>query len=114
MVQVSLTACLTGIALADKLDDIKARGKLLVGTSDTSPPFTSRENGKVVGYDVDLAARVAQRLGVPMETSRSSTRTASPRCSRTASTWPPPASRAPTTAEAKWASASPISSRRTP
>jgi polar amino acid transport system substrate-binding protein len=54
-------------AAADKLDEIKARGKLLVGVSETSPPFSSRENGKIVGYDVDLAARVAQRLGVPME-----------------------------------------------
>ena len=57
----------TQVALADKLDDIKARGRLLVGTSDTSPPFSSRENGKVVGYDVDLAARVAKRLALPME-----------------------------------------------
>jgi polar amino acid transport system substrate-binding protein len=56
-----------GAAAADKLDDIKARGKLLVGNSDTSPPFSSRENGKVVGYDIDLAAQVAKRLGVGME-----------------------------------------------
>jgi polar amino acid transport system substrate-binding protein len=56
-----------GIAVADKLDEIKARGKLLVGNSETSPPFSSRENGKVVGYDVDLAARVAKRLGVTMD-----------------------------------------------
>jgi polar amino acid transport system substrate-binding protein len=65
------TACLiaaTQLALADKLDDVKARGRLLVGTSDTSPPFSSKQNGKVVGYDVDLAARVAQRLALPMET----------------------------------------------
>ena len=65
------TVCLiamTQLALADKLDDIKSRGRLLVGTSDTSPPFSSRENGKVAGYDVDLAARVAQRLALPMET----------------------------------------------
>ena len=58
---------LTGIAAADKLDDIKARGKLLVGNSETSPPFSSRENGKIVGYDIDLAAHVAKRLGVAME-----------------------------------------------
>src|ERR1700757_1129831 len=58
---------LTRLALADKLDDIKARGKLLVGNSETSPPFSSRENGKVVGYDVDLAAAVAKKLGLPME-----------------------------------------------
>jgi polar amino acid transport system substrate-binding protein len=65
------TACLLAmmpLARADKLDDIKARGRLLVGTSDTSPPFSSRENGKIIGYDVDLAARVAQHLALPMET----------------------------------------------
>jgi polar amino acid transport system substrate-binding protein len=55
-------------AAADKLDEIKARGRLIVGTSDTSPPFSARENGKVVGYDVDLAGRVAKQLGLPMET----------------------------------------------
>src|SRR5260370_5476885 len=59
---------MTQLALADKIDDVKARGRLLVGTSDTSPPFSSRENGKIIGYDVDLAARVAQRLALPMET----------------------------------------------
>jgi polar amino acid transport system substrate-binding protein len=57
----------TGLAAADKLDEIKARGKLLVGNSETSPPFSSREGGKIVGYDVDLAARVAKRLGVTMD-----------------------------------------------
>jgi polar amino acid transport system substrate-binding protein len=56
------------LARADKLDEVKARGRLVVGTSDTSPPFSARENGKVVGYDVDLAARVAKRLALPMET----------------------------------------------
>jgi len=54
-------------AAADKLDEIKARGRLLVGVSETSPPFSSREGGKIVGYDVDLAAEVAKRLSVPME-----------------------------------------------
>src|SRR5215469_11818198 len=58
----------TPLFAADKLDEIKSRGRLLVGVSDTSPPFSSRENGKVVGYDVDLAARVAQRLALPMQT----------------------------------------------
>jgi len=58
----------TGFAAADKLDDIRARGRLLVGVSDTSPPFSSLENGKVVGYDIDLAAEVARRLALPMQT----------------------------------------------
>ena len=55
-------------AAADKLDDIKARGKLLVGVTETSPPFSFRDDGKgIVGYDVDLADRVAQSLGVAGE-----------------------------------------------
>ena len=63
----ALSAAWIGSATADKLDDVKARGKLLIGNSETSPPFSSRENGKVVGYDVDLAAQVATRIGVGME-----------------------------------------------
>jgi polar amino acid transport system substrate-binding protein len=64
---VTLTLGIASAAAADKLDEVKARGKLLVGNSETSPPFSSRENGKIVGYDIDLAARVAKRLGVGME-----------------------------------------------
>ena len=52
-------------AAADKLDDIRARRQLLVGVTETSPPFSFREPGKgIVGYDVDLADRVAKDLGV--------------------------------------------------
>jgi polar amino acid transport system substrate-binding protein len=52
-------------ALADKLDDIRTRGKLLAGVADASPPFSFRDGDKgVVGYDVDLAAAIAGRLGV--------------------------------------------------
>src|SRR5882672_4591671 len=59
---------LASAAAADKLDDIRARGHLVVGVSESSPPFSYRdgENG-VVGYDIDLAVRVAKRLGVGME-----------------------------------------------
>jgi len=67
LVSAVLLLAPVGPAAADKLDEIKARGKLLVGNSDTSPPFSSRENGRVVGYDIDLAAHVARRLGVAME-----------------------------------------------
>ena len=67
LVGAALSTAWMGSAAADKLDDIKARGKLLIGNSETSPPFSSRENGKVIGYDVDLAAQVAKRLGIGME-----------------------------------------------
>jgi polar amino acid transport system substrate-binding protein len=59
---------LTVTASADKLDDIKARGRLLVGVTESSPPFSFLEPGKgIVGYDVDLADRVAKNLGVTPE-----------------------------------------------
>jgi polar amino acid transport system substrate-binding protein len=59
---------LDGVATADKLDDVKSRGRLIIGVSESSPPFSSRAGEKsVVGYDVDLAERVARRLGVGLE-----------------------------------------------
>jgi polar amino acid transport system substrate-binding protein len=55
-------------AAADELDEVMARGRLIVGVSETSPPFSARHgDGDIVGYDVDLASRVAQRLGVALD-----------------------------------------------
>ncbi|MGH6670801.1 MAG: transporter substrate-binding domain-containing protein [Xanthobacteraceae bacterium] len=55
-------------AFAGKLDAIKTRGTLLVGVTQNSPPFSFRDDGHgIVGYDVDLAAQVAKRLGVAEE-----------------------------------------------
>jgi polar amino acid transport system substrate-binding protein len=63
-----LSSALTGPAAADKLDDIKARGRLLVGVTESSPPFSFRKAGQgIVGYDVDLAGRVAKNLAVAPE-----------------------------------------------
>src|SRR5580692_3008635 len=68
-----LMAVILGLAMtlpvaADKLSDIKARGRLLVGVTETSPPFSFRDGGNgIVGYDVDLAERVAKSLGVTTE-----------------------------------------------
>lgn len=50
-----------------RLDVIKVRGDLRVGVTETSPPFSFRDGAKgIVGYDVDLAAAVAEKLGVGM------------------------------------------------
>ena len=57
-----------GPAAADRLDDVKARGKVMVGVSDTTPPFSFKKDGKIVGYDIDLVHAVAKRLGVDVET----------------------------------------------
>lgn len=55
-------------AAADRLDDVKARGKLIVGVSDTTPPFSFKKDGVHVGYDIDMVRAVAKRLGLAVET----------------------------------------------
>jgi polar amino acid transport system substrate-binding protein len=68
LVSAMLALALTVPAAADKLADIKARGRLLVGVTESSPPFSFRDDGHgIVGYDVDLAERVAKSLGVTTE-----------------------------------------------
>src|SRR6185312_1044437 len=68
-------ACLASVVLsasasADRLDDVKARGKLIVGVSDTTPPFSFKKPGDntVIGYDLDIVHAVAKRLGLTVET----------------------------------------------
>jgi len=61
---------LTLPAAADKLDEVMARGKLIVGVSDTTPPFSFKKEGsaEVLGYDIDIVRAVAKRLGLEVET----------------------------------------------
>lgn len=53
------------------LDDIKSKGKLVVGTSADYPPyeFHAIKDGKddIVGFDIDIAKEVAKDLGVELE-----------------------------------------------
>lgn len=65
----ALVALLAAPAAADKLDQIKARGKLVVGVSDTTPPFSFRkpDENTIAGYDIDLVKSVATRMGVGLE-----------------------------------------------
>jgi His/Glu/Gln/Arg/opine family amino acid ABC transporter permease subunit len=46
------------------LDEIKKRGKLLIGSDCTYPPFEFQENGKIVGFEIDLSQEIAKELGV--------------------------------------------------
>lgn len=47
------------------LDKIKAAGVLKIGTEGTYAPFTYHDaSGALVGFDVEIAAAVAQKLGV--------------------------------------------------
>ena len=50
-------------AFADKLADVLARGKLIVGTGSTNPPWHFRdEAGNLAGFDIDVAKIVAKGL----------------------------------------------------
>lgn len=53
-----------------KIEEIKSKGKLVLGTASGYPPFefVSVENkGAVVGIDVELAQAIADELGVDLE-----------------------------------------------
>ena len=55
-------------AKADELQDIKKKGVLVVGTKADYRPFGYLDpSGKIVGFEPDLAADVAKRLGVKLE-----------------------------------------------
>lgn len=67
----ALIALASSAAHADAtLDKIKQRGKLSVGIDGASPPFGLLDpaTGKTGGYQTDLAADIARRLGVQLET----------------------------------------------
>jgi len=67
----TLTTCLAAITLAtgaqaqekSRLDEVLARGKLIVGVSSESPPFGFvDEKGELAGFDIDVARMIAKGL----------------------------------------------------
>ena len=69
---LTLTAAVFTSALADSkarsLDDIKAAGELVIGVFSDKKPFGYvDENGEYQGYDVYLAKRLAEDLGVTLK-----------------------------------------------
>ena len=67
---LAILVALLSPAHADRLDEVKARGTLIVGVSDTTPPFSFKRPSEnvVIGYDIDLVRAVAKRLGVTVQT----------------------------------------------
>ncbi|MFN3805101.1 MAG: ABC transporter substrate-binding protein [Pyrobaculum sp.] len=49
------------------VDAIKKRGRLVVGTDATWPPWEWVVGDKIVGWDVDIAREIAKALGVELE-----------------------------------------------
>jgi len=65
---LSLCMILPGVALADTLDDILARGTLRVGMEPGYMPFEmTNKKGEIIGFDVDMAKRMAKAMGVKLE-----------------------------------------------
>jgi len=65
---VALATSNLGIAQAQALETIKARGKLIVGIQGSNPPFGFLDSaGKNDGYDADISKLFAEKLGVPVE-----------------------------------------------
>jgi polar amino acid transport system substrate-binding protein len=57
----------SGAASAGTLEDIKAKGELVVGTKADYPPYGFRDkSGEIVGIEPEIAAGIAQRLGVKL------------------------------------------------
>ncbi len=55
-------------AVADTLDEIKSRGILKVGMEPGYMPFElTNQKGEIIGFDVDMAKRMAKKLGVKLE-----------------------------------------------
>lgn len=63
-----LAAGTMATAHADQLADVKARGTLNCGTLGTAEPFSFQDpqTREIVGYDVDMCAKVAEALGVKL------------------------------------------------
>lgn len=50
------------------MEDIKKKGKFVVGLDDTFAPMGFKdEKGEIVGFDIDLAKEVAKRMGIEVE-----------------------------------------------
>lgn len=58
----------SGEQVADSsLEDIKAKGKLILGLDDSFPPMGFQdENQQIVGFDIDVAREVCKRMGVEL------------------------------------------------
>lgn len=58
-----LAAATSSTAMADRLQDVISRGKLIVGTGSTNPPWHFKdEQGNMAGFDVDVAKIIAKGI----------------------------------------------------
>jgi polar amino acid transport system substrate-binding protein len=65
---LSLVFLIAGIAAAGTLDEIQKRGTLRVGMEPGYMPFeVTSKKGEIIGFDVDMAKRMAKAMNVKLE-----------------------------------------------
>ncbi|ALV20839.1 amino acid ABC transporter substrate-binding protein [Carnobacterium antarcticum] len=65
MAGLFMAGCGTNSAKEDSYDQLVQEGEIIMGLDDTFAPMGFRDtNGEIVGFDVDLAKEVGERLGV--------------------------------------------------
>jgi polar amino acid transport system substrate-binding protein len=68
---IALVGMLTGTVLSadDTLSRVRQKGVLVAGVKDSLPPFgyIDEQTRRIVGYDVDFASAIAEKLGVKLE-----------------------------------------------
>lgn len=58
----------TNTKSSSRIEEIKKRGKLIVATGDYRPfEYHDEKTNKVVGYDIDIAKKIADKIGVDLE-----------------------------------------------
>jgi polar amino acid transport system substrate-binding protein len=68
IISILITSCGAKSTEDKSLQDIKDKGKFVVGLDDSFPPMGFRdEKGEIVGFDIDLAKEAAKRMGVDVE-----------------------------------------------
>ena len=57
---------LLNVNASNCLDDIKNRGYIKVSTNAEFEPFEYKDGNKMVGIDIDIARKIAEKLGVDL------------------------------------------------
>ncbi|UVJ43837.1 transporter substrate-binding domain-containing protein [Pseudomonas sp. LS1212] len=61
---ILLTALLSPLAHAELIDDVNDRGELRIAIETDAPPFSYKENGEWMGFEIELGNMLARELDV--------------------------------------------------
>ena len=68
VITVAAMVLTASAAVAGTLEDIQKRGALRVGLEPGYMPFElTNQKGEIIGFDVDMASRMAKAMGVELE-----------------------------------------------